>query len=160
MEHSSFKEKLKLPAYGKYLIGLMKQYGLEDKVILTGKLTGEEMKKRFLASSVFVCASVLENSPNTVGESMLLGVPVVASFTGGIPDMMEDGKEGLLVPVGDAKLLAGAIEKLWDRTTDADGKSLAQHISEQAARRARITHDGETNYLRLLDIYETIGEEV
>ena len=160
VEHGTFKEKLKLPAYGKYLIELMKQYGLEDKVVLTGKLTGEEMKQRFFDSSVFVCPSVLENSPNTVGEAMLLGVPVVASFTGGIPDMLEDGKEGLLVPVGDVKLLAQAIEKLWDETLDSEGKTFAQHVSAQAAIRARITHDGETNYLRLLDIYETIGEEV
>lgn len=156
VEHGSLKQRLKLPAYGKYLLKLMKQYGLEQKVIMTGKLSAEEMKERFLKSSVFVCASVLENSPNTVGEAMLLGVPVVASEAGGIPDMITDGRDGLLFPAGDAKALAKAISRLWDEERDREGLTLALRLSEQASKRARIVHDGECNYLRLLEIYREI----
>lgn len=156
--HSTFKEKLKLPAYGKYLLSLIKKYDLEDKVIIAGKLNAEEMKQQFLQSSVFVCASVLENSPNTVGEAQLLGVPVAASATGGIPDMIEDGKDGLLFPVGDAVKMAEKIEALWDRSKDEKGLCLAERISVQARKRAHMAHDGENNYLRLLEIYSAIGE--
>lgn len=156
VEHASLKQKLKLPAYGKYLIKLMKQYGLEQKVIMTGKLSAEEMKERFLKSSVFVCPSVLENSPNAVGEAMLLGVPVAASDTGGIPDMITDERNGLLFRTGDAKALAKAIARLWDEDRDREGHTLAQRLSAQAARRAFIVHDGECNYLRLLEIYREI----
>ena len=81
IEHRTLKEKIKLSAYGKYLLSLIKKYGLEDKVIITGKLNAAEMKEQFLRTSVFVCASVLENSPNTIGEAQLLGVPVL-SYTG------------------------------------------------------------------------------
>ena len=154
--HGTLKEKLKLPAYGKYLLSLIKKYHLEDSIILLGKLNAEEMKQQFLKSSVFLCPSVLENSPNTVGEAQLLGVPVAASMTGGIPDMIEDGKDGLLFPVGDVKEMAEQIETLWNRTKGENGLCFAEHISEGARRKARITHDGEANYLRLLEIYDKI----
>lgn len=156
--HKTFKERLKLPAYGKYLLALIKKYGLEDKVVMLGKLNAEEMKQQFLRSSVFVCASVLENSPNTVGEAQLLGVPVAASIAGGIPDMITDGQEGLLFPVGDAAGLAEKIKALWDRSRDEEGLCLAERISLKERKRARMAHDGENNYLRLLEIYEAIGE--
>lgn len=155
----TFKEKLKLPAYGKYLLSLMKKYGLEKKVIMTGKLTADEMKRQFLKSHVFVCASVLENSPNTVGEAMLLGVPVAASEAGGIPDMITDGQDGLLFETGNADSLAKAIGRLFDRTTDETGLCLAQRLSVRAAQRARRVHDGAANYQRLLEIYDRIGEK-
>lgn len=156
--HGTFKERLKLSAYGKYLLTLIRKYELADKVVMLGKLNAEEMKQQFLKSSVFVCASVLENSPNTVGEAQLLGVPVVASVTGGIPDMITDGREGFLFPVGNAAKLAEKIEILWDRRKDEEALCLAERISANARERARITHDGENNYLRLLEIYEAIGE--
>lgn len=156
ISHGSFKEKLKLPAYGKYLLSLIREYGLQDKVVMLGKLEASEMKQRFLKSSVFVCPSVLENSPNTVGEAMLLGVPVAASKTGGIPDMVTDGRDGLLFPAGDEKTLARAFEALWDRTKDRDGLCLAERLSGQARKRAGKIHDGERNYQRLVEIYGEI----
>lgn len=159
IENKSWKQKLKLSSYGKYLLELMKRYELTERVVMLGKLTAEEMKKQFLKSSVFVCASVLENSPNTVAEAMLLGVPVAASKTGGIPDMLEDEKEGLLFEKENASALAEAVKKLWSREKDKEGLCLSQRLSMEAAKRARMTHDGEKNYLRLLEIYKEIGEE-
>lgn len=147
--HHTWKEKLKLSAYGKYLLSLMEKYNLRDKVTILGRLCEEEMKDQYLKAAVYVCPSVLENSPNTVGEAMLLGVPVVASKAGGIPDMITDGEDGLLFPVGDTKALAKSIESVFD-------KELAGRISEGAKRRARAVHDGENNYRRLLEIYEEI----
>ncbi len=156
LRHKTLKEKLKIPAYGKYLLELIRKYKLEGRVIMLGKLDAGEMKRRFLASSVFVCASVLENSPNTVGEAQLLGVPTVASQVGGIPDMVTEGEDGLLFPGGDAGKLAEKIEVLWDRTKDENGMCLAERVSEGAIIRARAAHDGERNYRRLLEIYNDI----
>lgn len=156
ISHSTLKEKLKLPAYGKYLLELIDKYGLKDKVIMLGKLTEEEMKQRFLNSHVFVCASVLENSPNTVGEAMLLGVPVAASEAGGIPDMITDGVDGLLFEKGNAQAMAEAIELIFDGTTKEDGRTIAEKLSENARKKAGTVHNGETNYKRLLEIYGSI----
>lgn len=152
----SLRQRLKLPAYGKYLLKLIRDYGLADKVVCTGKLSAGEMKARFLSCSVFVCPSVLENSPNTVGEAMLLGVPVVASDAGGIPDMVTHERNGLLFPTGDSGALAKAVSRMWDEEEDREGLTLAQRLSFQAARQASIVHDGEKNYARLLEIYQEI----
>ena len=152
--HSTLKEKIKLSAYGKYLIKLMDRFELSDKVFVTGKLSAEEMKQQFLNSSLFVCTSVLENSPNTVGEAMLLGVPVVASGTGGIPDMITDRQDGMLFETGNVSALVNAIEILWE---DAEGDGqLIKRISAEATMRAAKVHDGETNYKRLVEIYNSI----
>ena len=97
---------------------------------MLGKLSEEEMKQQFLKSNVFVCASVLENSPNTVGEAMLLGVPVVASRAGGIPDMITDGSEGLLFETGNPADLASAVDKVFSQEKDAEGDTLAVRISK------------------------------
>ena len=156
ISHGTLKEKLKLPAYGKYLLSQIKGYGLEKHVTMLGKLDAEGMKEQYLKSSVFVCASVLENSPNTVGEAQLLGVPVAASMAGGIPDMVTDGEDGLLFPAGDAGGLAKAIERIWSMDTDDAGLCLAERISGNARLRARSTHNGEANYRRLLSIYNEI----
>ena len=153
IERMTWKQRMKLPAYGKYLLELISRYGLEDKVIMAGKLSARQMKERFLACHTFLCPSVLENSPNTVGEAMLLGVPVIASAAGGIPDMVADGRNGLLFPAGNIKALAEAVLRMWDEEKDREGLTLSQRLSKQAALSASMTHDGETNYLRLLEIY-------
>jgi len=154
--HGTLKEKLKLSAYGKYLLELLKKYELSDKVVILGRLTEEEMKQQFLRSHVFVCASVLENSPNTVGEAMLLGVPVVASTAGGIPDMITDGREGLLFETGNVKALASAVKAVFGAGKDEEEDALAKSLSRAGRERAKITHDGENNYRRLLTIYRDI----
>ena len=158
LRHGTLKEKIKLSAYGKYLLTLIKMYDLEDKVVMTGKRSAQEMKQQFLNSSVFVCASVLENSPNTVGEDQLLGVPVVASKAGGIPDMVKDGVSGLLFSVGNVKELADKIEAVWDDNVCEDGLCLSERLRQGERKQAGFVHDGERNYLRLLEIYEAIGE--
>ena len=156
ISHRTVKEKLKLPAYGKYLLTLIRKEQLEDKVIILGRLSEEEMKRQFLKSNVFVCASVLENSPNTVGEAMLLGVPVVASRAGGIPDMITDGSEGLLFETGNPHALAAAVAQIFSEEKDGEGHTLAMNLSAAGRRRAQNAHDGETNYRRLLEIYGDI----
>lgn len=91
----SLKEKLKISGYGKYLRDLIYKNGLEDKVTVLGSLSDVQMKEAYLKSHVFACPSALENSPNSLGEAMLLGLPCVAARTGGIPDMAEDGTSAL-----------------------------------------------------------------
>lgn len=129
---------------------LIRLYELQDRVIVLGRLSAEEMKAQFLRSSVFVCPSVMENSPNTIGEAMLLGVPVVASRTGGIPSMVEDGVTGLLFHNEDVEDLADSIDRVWS------DQVLAKELSAHERIRASHIHDGNKNYQRLLEIYREI----
>ena len=156
VRHENLKDRLKISAYGKYLLELIKKYHLEDKVIVTGKLNAEEMKQQFLKSSVFICPSVVENSPNTVAEAMLLGMPVVASKTGGIPDMITDEEDGLLFSVENVDELVSSIKEVWTQLRDEAGLTKAERLGKAAARRAHQVHDGGTNYRKLLEIYDSI----
>lgn len=150
IDHDSIKDKIKLSSYGKYLLDLIKEYGLEAHVHVLGKMAAGDMKKQFLKSSVFVCPSVLENSPNALGEAMLLGVPAVAAAVGGIPSMLEDGKEGLLYEAGNVRKLADCILRTWEE------KEETARRAEAARCRAFQVHDGDRNYERLLAIYKEI----
>lgn len=150
VKDGTLKDRIKISAYGKYLKQLIKEEGMEGKITFLGKLSAEEMKAEYLKCHTFVCSSSLENSPNSVGEAMCLGVPVVAAKTGGIPSMLEDGKEGLLFPKGNSVALGKALIRLWK---DA---SLQERLSREGARRGRSTHDGEKNFTRLLEIYHQI----
>ena len=150
ISHETAKDRCRLSAYGKYLLVLIRLYELQDRVIVLGRLSAEEMKAQFLRSSVFVCPSVMENSPNTIGEAMLLGVPVVASRTGGIPSMVEDGVTGLLFHNEDVEDLADSIDRIWS------DQALAKELSAHERIRASHIHDGNKNYERLLEIYREI----
>ncbi len=147
---SKYPYFVRASAYGKYLKALISKNKLKKKVTMVGMLTDEEMKKRFLRSSIFVCPSVVENSPNSLGEAMLLGVPVVAARAGGIPSMLQSGKDGLLFEKSNVEMLTNSIIQMWDEPV------ISAVYGDNASRHARITHDADINYNRLIEIYTDI----
>ncbi len=148
--NNSFIGCLKVSSYGKYIQDLIKDNHLEPYVTFLGSLDADGMRERFLRSNVFVSASTIENSPNSIGEAMLLGMPVVSSEVGGVPDMLTNEAEGLLYPTEDTDALVCAISRVFEEP------EFALRISKAAAKRARLTHDADTNYARLLEIYHDI----
>ena len=148
--YASVKEKLKIGSYGKYLRDEIVKYGLEEKVHFLGRLQAEDMCDAYLKSELFVSASALENSPNSVGEAMLLGMPVVSSAVGGVESLMTHEKEGLLFKKGDTAALAEEICRLFGDCR------LAEELGAAARARAFVTHDAEKNYRQLLEIYRKI----
>ncbi len=147
----TMKEKLKISGYGKYLRKLMKKNQLQNKVHFLGKLSAEDMKTQFLNSNLYVCTSVLENSPNSLGEAMLLGMPSVASKVGGIPTMFTDKKDGILFESGNVTALAEAVIDIFTNVEDA------KIYGQNARVHALSTHDADKNYARLLEVYEEIA---
>jgi glycosyltransferase involved in cell wall biosynthesis len=84
----------------------------------------------YSAADVFVIPSLQDNLPNTVLESMACGAPVVGFAVGGIPDMVDPGKTGLLVAAGDSHRLSDAIrEVLLDRELRAQMSNNARSIA-------------------------------
>lgn len=148
--YNSLKDKIKISGYGKYLLSLIRTYHLEDKVQFTGRISADKMKECYLRCNVYACPSSLENSPNSMGEAMLLGVPVVASRTGGIPSMITEEEEGLLFEVANSEGLAADIIRIF--SDDA----YATELGAKGMNRARATHDADVNYNRLLEIYRSI----
>lgn len=66
-----------------------------------GVLDVNNLKKELLNSNVFVHPSYIDNSPNSVGEAQLLGLPVIGCYVGGVPDMISPGETGELIPAND-----------------------------------------------------------
>lgn len=150
INYETLKDRIKISSYGKYLRELIKAGKLEQHVVMLGKLTAQEMKEQFLKSSLYLCPSSLENSPNSLGEAMLLGVPAAAADVGGIKSLMEDEKEGLLYEAGNVDKLAQAVIRMWKEPEETMKRAKA------ARKRAYITHDGDANYRRMLEIYREI----
>ena len=147
---AGLKGKLKLESYGKYILQLLKETGTLEKVHFLGRLNAGRMKEQYLRSNVFVCPSSVENSPNSVGEAMILGMPVVCAEVGGIGDIFTGGADGLFYPAGDVRKLAEAVKTMF-----AGGERVESY--RQAARvHAQRNHDAQKNYERLLEIYAEI----
>jgi glycosyltransferase involved in cell wall biosynthesis len=95
------------------LIRSTRERGLDSKIRYLGQRSDTDDIYR--ASDVCICPSVWNEAFGLVlAEAMACGVPCVASRVGGIPEVVEDGKSGLLVPPGDPTALASAIEALLD----------------------------------------------
>lgn len=142
---------LRCSSYQKYLAKLTRQYGLEDKIEFLGSLSAEGMKDAYLKANVFVLPSTIENSPNSLGEAMLLGVPCVAADVGGVTTMMTHETEGFVYQSTAPYMLAHYIKNVF-----AMGERAAA-MGQAARANARKTHDPETNLRDLLGIYEEIA---
>jgi glycosyltransferase involved in cell wall biosynthesis len=91
---------------------LRDELGLEDRVEFVGPVGHDELPGYYRESDVFVMASRSEGIPVVLMEAMACGLPVVATDITGIPELVEHGKSGLLVPPGDPDRLARAVAEL------------------------------------------------
>ena len=148
----TLKDRLKLTSYGRLIAKKVKKYHLEGHLHFTGSLNADGMVEQYLNANVYVLPSNIENSPNSLGEAMLLGVPCVAAYVGGIPDMLADKKEGFLYPFDEPYMLAHYVCMLFEN------KELASQMGHYARIRARVTHDREQIARQLIGIYKEIAE--
>ena len=140
-----------LGGYSKYLNHLIRKYKLENAIQFVGYLDEAEMIQEYLNCHVFICPSSIENSPNSLGEAQLLGTPSIASYVGGVPDMVSHGNTGLLYRFEEVEMLAQMIKSIFN------SDELALHISINSIQVAQKRHNRETNVNRTLDIYNTIS---
>lgn len=148
--HLTTKEKLLIGSYQVYLLKLIRQYKLEDHVSFLGSLSEQEMCNQYLKTNVFVSASTIENSPNSVGEAMLVGCPVVSSDVGGVKNMLEHGREGFVYQSSAPYMLAHYVNKIFE------DDNLALEFSKNAREHANKTHNREINMNTLRNIYDEI----
>ena len=117
--------------------------GIENRVTFTGKLAKPTEEGLFEAADIYCQPSLWqEASPLAVLEAMSFGLPVVASNTGGLPELVEEGITGYLVPAGSSAALCQALERLANNPTlrrqmGAAGSEavLHRHRIEQVAER-------------------------
>lgn len=109
----TFVEKIKISGYGTFIKNEIQRLGLEKHIQFLGILSEKEMINQYLNANVFVCPSSIENSPNSLGEAQILGVPVIASYVGGVPDMIEEGVTGFMYRFEEVEMLALALDKVF-----------------------------------------------
>lgn len=91
---------------------LSRKLGIENQVKFLGWVSGDAKDKIFREASVFCLPSYAEGFPMAVLDAWAYGIPVVTTPVGGIPDIVQDGINGLLFPAGDIKMLTQQLGKL------------------------------------------------
>lgn len=130
-----------------------KQVGLRHQdlnVYLKGVASAELLCETLLNSTLYFHSSYVENSPNSVAEAQLTGIPVVASQVGGTASMVEHGKTGFLYPVTDPYMAAYYIKQLIDDCV------LNKEMGEKAKQIALERHDPQKIVYELLQTYKKI----
>ena len=146
----SFKGKLKISSYGKYIREYICSNQLEQYVSFLGDLNEAQMCEQYLKTNVFVMPSAIENSPNSLGEAMILGVPCVAANVGGIGSLLSHEKEGFLYQGNEYHMLAYYISRVLDE------RETMKSFSENSRIRAKEYHDVERNVTSYLNVYEKL----
>lgn len=140
-------DKIKLSGYGSYIISLLKNLKIFDNIEFIGTLTEDQMVMEYQNAHIFVCPSSIENSPNSLGEAQIIGVPSVASYVGGIPDMITQGETGLLYRFEDVEMLADNIRRIFRND------KLALQLSANGINLAEKRHNSTINLNNMIGIY-------
>ena len=128
----------------------IKQRGLTKNITIIPTVSHADLFKAIHQSDLFVMSSVSEGFPMAPAEAMVLGVPVVATKVGGIPELIEDGVSGVLVPAKNAKMLADAI-----KTVLLDN-NLRDSLSLHGQKRIKDNFSPAIICQKLLDYYDKV----
>jgi colanic acid/amylovoran biosynthesis glycosyltransferase len=136
------------------IIFSIQDLSLQDHVVLRGKLSADEIRKRLQDADVFLLTSLTEGISNAVLEGMSCGLPVVTTESGGMREAVTNGVEGYVVPVMDPVSVANALEQL--------GRDPGLRLKMGSAARARVLKDftlaHQINQFRYLCM-EVVGKE-
>jgi glycosyltransferase involved in cell wall biosynthesis len=110
---------------------LAQRIGVADRVRITGSVSHASVQRYLRAADVFVLNTRYEGLSHVMLEAMAAGAPVVASKVGGNPEVIEDGVNGLLVPLDDGDAIVQAIERLLG------DEALRERLTQRAAQGVR-----------------------
>jgi glycosyltransferase involved in cell wall biosynthesis len=119
-------------------------------LVFLGNLKEDELVHRMLESDLYVMPSHIENSPNSLCEAMILGLPCIASFAGGTGSILTDHLDGILVQPGDPWALGGAIIEFIQNPDNS------YEFGKNARKRALVRHNKERIIFELVSIYKII----
>lgn len=117
-----------------------------------GRKSASEIHDILLQSDLFVQTSHIENSPNSLCEAMIVGMPIIATFAGGTSSLLCDGEEGTLIQDGDAISLAGAIKEVSTKF------AAASKMAVNASNRSKERHNKEHCVSQVLNAYNYLAE--
>ena len=107
-----------IPGEQNHFENIVTKYNLNDRITVTGLIPRQDALRYIRTMDIFAFTSLHDGCPNTVLEAMLAGKPIVATSVGAIPELIEDGKHGLLVHPGSANELHEAMVTMLDDNTN------------------------------------------
>jgi len=128
-----------------------------SRITFHGYLTGAALEKMYRSADVFVLPSIVDDQGYTEGlgtvllEAISFGIPVIGSNVGGIPDIIIDGKTGILVMQKDSVSVAQAIEKI------ADNPELAEELTKNALNHLAQNFSWEMITNKFIQIYKSLS---
>ena len=111
------------------------------------------MKRQYLNCNVFVSASTIENSPNSVGEALLLGVPVVASDVGGVSSIATHNETAFLYPSDEPYMLAHYVKMIFNNS------AIAYKLSKNGKKNAALLYNRENIKKQVMDVYSIMEKK-
>lgn len=127
--------------------------GLERQITITGWVSGERVRAEILGARALVLPSFSENMPVVIMEALALGRPVISTYIAGIPELVQSGKTGWLVPSSDDAALAQAMREALVATVDqltAMGAAGRVHVSEH--------HDAFKEANKLRELFKSVTD--
>ena len=138
-------------AYANRLVARARELGLGEHIVFTG--LRRDIPRLLPAADLSVLPSFSEGLPNAVIEAMASGLPVVATNVGGIPEIIRQGRTGLLVTPGDIRALAESIN------TVLQNPFLARRLGEAARARIQDGFSFEKMFRETTKLYQTVLDE-
>lgn len=142
-------ERIAPTNYGGYLLKMIKKMSLENNVFFLGNLSEEQMISQYLKANVFVSPSSIENSPNSLCEAQILGVPSISSEVGGVCDLTQYGKTTFIYRFEEYELLAYYICRVFKGDYNY---CRFQNAMDDAEKR----HNPQENLNNMIRIYSAI----
>ncbi len=109
---------------------MVQELGVSDRVTFVGPIPHADVPKWLDSEAIFVNTTDVDNTPVSVMEAMAAGLCIVSTNVGGVPALVQDGEEALLVPPADAPAMAAAVRRF------VDDDELAGRVSAAARRKA------------------------
>jgi glycosyltransferase involved in cell wall biosynthesis len=132
----------------KKLVNYAKKLGVRDKIIFTGYFPDAKLPKLYQAADIFAFSTFYENLPFAVLEALSSRLPVVTTKVGGIPEMIDDGKNGFLVPPANSADLAKKILCL------IENPSVASEMAYRARKTVEEKFDWKLIVKKVLRVYQ------
>lgn len=151
LRQSNIIEKIKVSSYQKHIKRLIIKNGVQNNITFLGNLNEKQMCDRFLKSHVFVSGSTIENSSNSICEAMILGVPVVSSYVGGIPNLIHHGESGYFYQHDAPYMLANYVCSIFENN------EIALQFSQNARKFAQQLHNRSIILRTMLAVYDKIA---
>jgi colanic acid/amylovoran biosynthesis glycosyltransferase len=128
----------------------IQQAGMTKNIVITGWVTGEEVKSELAAARALVLPSFAENMPVVIMEALALGRPAISTYIAGIPELVRPGITGWLVPAGDEIALAEAMREALESSVEKIeimGAAGRVHIMEE--------HDARKEAAKLKNLFDS-----